>query len=88
MQLVHNSEYMSHVQMLEHYEGKFVAIWQPDEKLRFEGGKVVAFCEDNIMAFSELSNYLNDQYGPRKGHVKFIRNEEEEDLYVVFRDVR
>lgn len=72
----------------EKYHNKWVAIHQPDHMLTFESGKVVAFAEvgDNDDIQWVLQGYLNDEYGG--GKVDLIVEEDMEECYVIFRDVR
>ena len=72
----------------EKYWNKWVAIYQPNHMLTFERGTVVAYAdaseEDSIQWI--LQGYLNEKYGG--GAVKQFIEEDMEECYVIFRDVR
>ena len=72
----------------EKYWNKWVAIYQPNQMLTFERGTVVAYAdadeEDSIQWI--LQGYLDEKYGG--GAVKQFIEEDMEECYVVFRDVR
>ena len=72
----------------EKYRNRWVAIYQPDRKLTFECGMVVAYAEvgENNDIQWVLQRFLNEKYGG--GKVDLIVEEDMEECYVVFRDVR
>ena len=70
------------------YWNKWVAIYQPDHMLAFKSGTVVAYAdasEDDDIQWV-LQEILNDTYDG--GAVKQFIDEDMEECYVIFRDVR
>ena len=70
------------------YWNKWVAIYQPDHMLTFVRGTVVAFAdanEDDSIQWI-LQGYLDEKFGG--GAVKQFIEEDMEECYVIFRNVR
>ena len=90
MTIVENPRYMMRSEIHDTFKEKYVAVVQPDETKVFEGGTVVAFDERNCSdaSWGKLYDYIHDNYGGHSGHVDLIKDEEDDDLYVIFRDVR
>ena len=72
----------------EKYWNKWVAIYQPNHMLDFECGMVVSYAdasEDDSIQWI-MQEHLNKTYGG--GAVKQFIDEDMEECYVIFRDVR
>ena len=72
----------------EKYWNKWVAIYQPDHLLTFERGTVVAYAdanEDASVSFT-MGEYMSKNFG--RGLIKQFKEEDMEDCYVIFRNVR
>ena len=70
------------------YWNKWVAIYQPNHLLAFERGTVIAFAEssEDFEVRWIMQDYLNENYGG--GAVKRFIDEDMEECYVIFRNVR
>ena len=72
----------------EKYWNKWVAIYQPDHMLAFERGTVVAYAnaDEDLEIQWIMQDYMKKNFG--RGAVKYFIDEDMEECYVIFRNVR
>ena len=88
IKIVDSPDYMTYKDMLLKYDGKYVALRQADPATMFDDGVVVAYADKTTESYKALLDYLHSSFGKNSGCVTLVTQSAEEDLYVIFRDVR
>ena len=89
IKVVENPVEQSYKEIQEQYFNKWVAILQPNERLVFTKGTVVAYSDSiNDYLFFALNDYCRPIYGAGNVAVKRFREEEEGDCLVIISNVQ
>ena len=86
--IVEKPEFMNYQQMLQKYDGKYVALRQDNPATTFDEGEVVAYTDKSIENYRAITDYLNTTYGRGAGSITYVSHSVMDDLYVIFRDVQ
>ena len=86
--IVKNPIEQSYREIQEQYHSKWVAILQPDDRLVFKKGTVVAYGDAAEYLFFELYDYCEPIFGEGNVAVKCFEDEEEEDCLVLISNVQ